>query len=239
MNKWILPRQPLALLLLLPLLSLLLLNGCTARQSALQDSLAPSAGNMVQTASGIPTAQSTPDSGKAPVATAQSSVLAFDSPAGAVLRRNKNPSLPFFTVAPTSGVVSSRYGMRALGSKKSARLHSGIDVNTQRGTPVVASGAGKVVFVGRKAAYGKIVEIDHGNGVLTRYAHLDTYSVASGTSIRAGQQLGRAGRTGRTTGVNLHFEVLVDGNHKDPLKFLPSIPALPTAVGASQGADAS
>ena len=121
---------------------------------------------------------------------------------------------------PTSGPLSSTYGMRKLGGKKAARFHKGVDLNAKRGTSVVASASGVVTFVGKKDAYGKIVEIDHGNGLVTRYAHLDSFSVKQGARITAGKRIGTVGRTGRTTGPNLHFEVLVNNKHIDPLRLV-------------------
>ncbi len=123
-------------------------------------------------------------------------------------------------VKPTLGSLSSEYGMRKLGQKKKARFHKGIDLQAQRGSPVVASASGVVTFVGKKGAYGKIVEINHGGGMITRYAHLDTFAVKQGTKVAAGKRIGTVGRTGRTTGPNLHFEVLVDRKHINPLKIV-------------------
>ena len=119
-------------------------------------------------------------------------------------------------VMPTKGTLSSNYGNRKL-SKKKAREHKGVDLSAKRGAAVVSAATGHVTFVGRKGAYGNMIEIDHGNGLITRYAHLDKTAVKEGTKVKTGQMIGTVGRTGRTTGVNLHFEVIKFNQQVDPL----------------------
>ena len=119
-------------------------------------------------------------------------------------------------VMPTKGTLSSNFGKRKL-SKKKAREHKGVDLSAKRGAPVVSAATGHVTFVGRKGAYGNMIEIDHGNGLITRYAHLDKTAVKEGTKVKTGQMIGTVGRTGRTTGVNLHFEVIKFNQQVDPL----------------------
>jgi murein DD-endopeptidase MepM/ murein hydrolase activator NlpD len=97
------------------------------------------------------------------------------------------------------------------------RMHKGVDISAPRGTPVLAAGPGVIIFLGRNKAYGKTLEVDHGNGLVTRYAHLDSYAVAKGDQVQAGRILGRVGRTGRATGCNLHFETILNGVPQDPL----------------------
>jgi murein DD-endopeptidase MepM/ murein hydrolase activator NlpD len=119
---------------------------------------------------------------------------------------------------PVEGSISSTYGVRRLsGKKKRVRMHSGVDISAPRGTPVLAAASGVVFFAGHWAAYGKIVEIDHGNGLVTRYAHLDTKNVETGARVASGQAIGAVGRSGRTTGAHLHFETLVNGRTVDPM----------------------
>lgn len=120
---------------------------------------------------------------------------------------------------PLDMPITSEFGMRQLAGR-STRMHKGVDISAPRGTPVSASGAGMVVFAGSNRAYGKMVEIDHGNGVTTRYAHLDKMLVKAGQAIEAGEEIGTVGRTGRTTGANLHFEVLVNDENVDPAQLL-------------------
>ncbi|MDR0238805.1 MAG: peptidoglycan DD-metalloendopeptidase family protein, partial [Deltaproteobacteria bacterium] len=120
--------------------------------------------------------------------------------------------LAMLSAIPADGSISSYFGMRRLSSKtKRVRMHTGIDITAPRGAPVLAAASGVVRFADRWSAYGRVVEIDHGNGLVTRYAHLDSYANAIGAKVTAGEQIGTVGRTGRTTGAHLHFETLVNG----------------------------
>lgn len=119
-------------------------------------------------------------------------------------------------VRPTTGKISSEYGLRKLGRSR-PRQHRGVDIMANRGTPVKASGGGKIVFAGRRGTYGNLIEIRHEGGMVTRYAHLDKIAVKRGQVVTPGAKLGTVGRTGRTTGYNLHFEVIVENKHVDPL----------------------
>jgi murein DD-endopeptidase MepM/ murein hydrolase activator NlpD len=118
---------------------------------------------------------------------------------------------------PAQGRITSRFGPRKLRRELKARMHNGIDIAAARGTPIVVPAGGQVVFTGVIQGYGKTVEVDHGDGLLTRYAHLDNISVSPGAALTAGEQLGTVGRTGNTTGYCLHFEVILDGERIDPL----------------------
>lgn len=148
--------------------------------------------------------------------------LVLEKKASPVVRGKGKVKKPTATlhVKPTAGQLSSAYGKRKLG-KKRARQHKGIDLSAKRGSPVLASASGHVAFVGKKGAYGRMVEIDHGNGLTTRYAHLDNFAVRQGEKVSAGKKLGAVGRSGRTTGPNLHFEVLLDSKHVDPYLMVP------------------
>ena len=95
-----------------------------------------------------------------------------------------------------------------------------IDLRGQPGDPVRATAAGAVSQAGWNGGYGKLVEIDHGNGLSTRYGHLSEISVAAGQTVKIGQILGRLGSTGRSTGAHLHYETRVEGDAIDPQKFL-------------------
>lgn len=123
----------------------------------------------------------------------------------------------FLSTKPARGEISSEYGMRKLAKNKKARQHNGIDVKAGRGTPVLASGEGTVTFAGTRSTFGKLVEISHAGGLVTRYAHLDKLSVKKGQTVASGQKIGTVGSTGRSTGPHLHFEVLVNNRHIDPL----------------------
>lgn len=116
--------------------------------------------------------------------------------------------------------LGSTYGNRVDPFTRRLAFHSGVDFAVAAGTEVFAAGGGVVSFAGRKGGYGKTLEIDHGNGLLTRYAHLSRLSVAAGAIVTPGQAIGAVGSTGRSTGPHLHFEVLRDGQFVDPQRFL-------------------
>ncbi len=99
-------------------------------------------------------------------------------------------------------------------------MHTGLDFRDAMGAPVRATAAGKVVFAGPNGGYGNMVEVDHGNGLTTRYAHLSAISVRENQLLNAGATLGRLGSTGRSTGPHLHYEVRVDGDAVDPSRLL-------------------
>ncbi|MDR1125879.1 MAG: M23 family metallopeptidase [Deltaproteobacteria bacterium] len=128
------------------------------------------------------------------------------------------PKAPQFLIMPVEGGrITSRFGPRKLRRERQARMHNGIDIAAARGTGIVAPADGEVVFTGVIAGYGRTVELDHGGGLQTRYAHLDKITVARGDVLATGDKLGTVGRTGKTTGPNLHFEVILDGERIDPL----------------------
>ena len=112
--------------------------------------------------------------------------------------------------------VSSGFGTRSDPLAKSKRFHKGLDITGPAGQSVLSYREGTVVFAGWKGAYGRAVDIDHGNGVKSRYAHLQVIAVKRGERVVKGHTVGRLGRTGRTTGNNLHFEVLVRGKPANP-----------------------
>lgn len=124
---------------------------------------------------------------------------------------------------PAAGVVSSGYGLRRDPFSGEQRFHHGIDIAAPAGTPVQAAVAGSVIFSGRALGYGNLVEIDHGNGLVTRYGHNAENMVAVGDRIEAGQEIARVGRTGRATAPHLHFEVRQDGRPVDPERFVGDI----------------
>lgn len=118
-------------------------------------------------------------------------------------------------VKPADGPINSPYGNRRLGKK--TKFHKGIDIGAKRGSDVVAAASGKVVFSGTKKGYGKTVDIEHRDGIITRYAHLDAIFVSGGQTVKQSERLGLVGRSGRTTGPNLHFELLAHGRPVNPL----------------------
>ena len=120
----------------------------------------------------------------------------------------------------STGMVSSSYGYRRDPFTGGGAMHSGIDFKGPRGQPILAAAGGKVTHAGWKSGYGKTVEITHGNGLLTRYAHLSRIGVTNGQKIEQGIQLGAMGSTGRSTGSHLHFEVRLNGVAINPRPFL-------------------
>lgn len=117
--------------------------------------------------------------------------------------------------ADTSWQTSS-FGWRDDPMRHRRKFHSGADVRAKSGTPVFCAGDGVVVFSGRQGGYGNIVMVDHGGGVITRYAHLRRIIAQKGQALAAGEELGLVGSTGRATGPHLHFEVRLDGSPVNP-----------------------
>ncbi|WP_156135579.1 M23 family metallopeptidase [Novosphingobium malaysiense] len=116
--------------------------------------------------------------------------------------------------------VSSSYGYRSDPFTHAAAFHAGLDFPGPRGSPIYAAAKGKVSFVGRRHGYGNCIEISHGNGLMTRYAHLSGFKAHVGEKVAAGTVIGAMGSTGRSTGPHLHFEVRVHGRPVNPRPFL-------------------
>jgi murein DD-endopeptidase MepM/ murein hydrolase activator NlpD len=116
--------------------------------------------------------------------------------------------------------MTSGFGVRNDPFLRSPAMHTGLDFRADMGDPARATAAGTVTIAGWNAGYGKMVEVDHGNGLATRYAHLSAIDVQVGENIRIGQVVGRVGSTGRSTGPHLHYETRIDGDPVDPQKFL-------------------
>ncbi len=123
--------------------------------------------------------------------------------------------------APMDGAhVTSGYGRRQDPVNNRLAMHDGIDLAGPIRSAVLTTAPGKVVYVGWKGRYGKVVEVDHGMGIRTRYAHLRKIYVESGQEIGYREKIGQMGSTGRSTGPHLHYEVIIDGESMDPTKFL-------------------
>jgi murein DD-endopeptidase MepM/ murein hydrolase activator NlpD len=120
------------------------------------------------------------------------------------------------------GFMGSKFGARSDPFTGRTAMHEGIDFNAVTGTPILAAGGGQVVTAGPHASYGNHVDVDHGNGVVTRYAHASKLLVKEGDIVKQGQKIAEVGSTGRSTGAHLHFEVRVNEAAQDPLKFLQS-----------------
>ena len=123
--------------------------------------------------------------------------------------------------APVAGsYITSGYGGRADPFGGGRQFHKGIDFSAKTGDPVLAVGDGVVSYSGVRSGYGNVVEVDHGNGFVTRYAHNSRNTVGGGDLVRAGQEVAKAGSTGRSTGAHVHLEVWENGRVHNPRKFL-------------------
>ena len=116
--------------------------------------------------------------------------------------------------------VTSPYGKRRDPFTKAWAFHAGLDLGTPRNSKILATAPGRVVFAGPSGPYGKMVEIDHGLGILTRYGHLQSIDVAIGDEVEFRQELGVVGNTGRSTSRHLHYEIRIDDRAFDPARFL-------------------
>ncbi len=120
----------------------------------------------------------------------------------------------------SEGYMASRFGVRIDPLNGRRSMHEGLDFSAPVGTPIFAAGAGVVIYAGGHAAYGQHVDVDHGGGLVTRYAHASKLLVTEGDIVKQGQKIAEVGSTGRSTGPHLHFEVRVDNVPRDPLKYL-------------------
>lgn len=124
------------------------------------------------------------------------------------------------TGMPVPGYISSYFGVRPDPFDGHSARHTGIDIATPFGTAVHSVAEGMVTFAGTRSGYGNVVEIDHGNGYMTRYAHNSALDVHPGQHVQVGDVLAQAGSTGRSTGSHVHFEVWYDGRVVNPLAFV-------------------
>ncbi|MFN7726391.1 MAG: M23 family metallopeptidase [Rubrivivax sp.] len=142
------------------------------------------------------------------------------------------------TSAPVRGPVGSGFGFRPDPLSGRAALHTGLDFPADVGTPIHAAAGGLVLDRGTHPEYGQVLEIDHGNGLSTRYAHCSKILVSPGALVKRGQVVAEVGNSGRSTGPHLHFEVLLDGVPQDPAKFLAAgdpVPGLALSKAPTSG----
>jgi len=128
---------------------------------------------------------------------------------------------------PVDGPIGSGFGFRADPISGRAALHTGLDFPAEIGTPIVAAAGGVVQSVDWHDQYGRLIEIDHGNGLVTRYAHVSKSLVQAGDIVRRGQSIAQVGNTGRSTGPHLHFEVLMAGVPHNPARLLAGAGQVP------------
>ena len=139
------------------------------------------------------------------------------------------------TQAPVpSASLGSIFGWRIDPITGQSALHTGLDFSADTGTPIFSAAGGVVVAQEYHSQYGNMIEIDHGNGLVSRYAHSSKVFVKKGDLIKRGQKIAEVGTTGRSTGPHLHFEVLVQGVPQDPQKFLNAGRNLPASTALSQ-----
>jgi len=133
-----------------------------------------------------------------------------------------NQSLRMLPLArPIYGIeINSDFGARIDPLNRKLAFHSGIDFAAPQGTPVHAPMAGTVLFAGWRGAFGRLIELDHGNGITSRYAHLRKIKVKVGETVEFRETIGTVGSSGRSTGPHLHYEVWVDGKVQNPINFL-------------------
>ena len=124
------------------------------------------------------------------------------------------------SIWPAIGWLSAQFGNREDPIEGGAAYHTGIDISLDAGRPVYATAAGKVEAAWYNGAYGRMVVIDHGYGLKTRYAHLAGFAVAPGDQVERGRIIGYVGTSGRTTGPHLHYELLVNGQLTNPLQLM-------------------
>ena len=137
------------------------------------------------------------------------------------LTRNFERMANMPSIMPTTGWLSSQFSLsRFHPILHENRAHEGIDVQAPMGAPIIAPAAGRVMSVGREPGFGNTFEVDHGNGIITRFAHCSRIVVRVGQKVVRGQVMATVGNTGLATGPHLHYEVHVNGKAVDPLKFV-------------------
>jgi murein DD-endopeptidase MepM/ murein hydrolase activator NlpD len=124
------------------------------------------------------------------------------------------------TMWPVMGPITGPFGSRQDPFNGEGAFHAGIDISCHYGQPIIAPADGVVTFAGFYAGYGRLLAIDHGNSVVTRYGHLSGFAVTDGETVRKGQVIGYVGMSGRSTGAHLHYEVRIHDAPVNPHKYL-------------------
>ncbi|HZD33191.1 MAG TPA: M23 family metallopeptidase [Candidatus Angelobacter sp.] len=124
------------------------------------------------------------------------------------------------TVWPVMGPITGPFGARTDPFNGEGAFHSGVDISCHYGSPIIAPADGVVTYADFYSGYGRLIEIDHGNGIVTRYGHLSGFTVTDGQSVRKGEVIGYVGMSGRSTGAHLHYEVRIHGTPVNPHKYL-------------------
>ena len=124
---------------------------------------------------------------------------------------------------PSCTLITSRFGSRVAPTTGASTYHGGLDIGAGMGASIVAAGAGDVIYAGANGGYGNCVMIDHGNGVVTVYAHMSSIGVSYGQYVTAGQYVGAVGSTGVSTGPHCHFEIRINGAQTDPAAYFSGL----------------
>lgn len=135
------------------------------------------------------------------------------------------------TLWPVMGPITGPFGSRIDPFNGEGAFHSGVDISCAYGQPILAPADGVVTYAGFYSGYGRLIEIDHGNSLATRYGHLSGFAVTDGQAVRKGQVIGYVGMSGRSTGAHLHYEVRIHDTPVNPHKYLRT--AASAAFGAS------
>lgn len=137
-----------------------------------------------------------------------------------ILRDNRNVLAAMPSIWPVTGFISSSFGTRISPFGRGSQFHKGLDIGSRIGTPIIAPADGTAIMSGHDGAYGISVELNHGGGIVTKYAHMQRAAVKQGEWVRRGQVLGYIGMTGRTTGPHLHYEVRLNGVPVNPMRYI-------------------
>ncbi len=157
----------------------------------------------------------------------RSSAMTGAATAGLGMGLNRQASLSDWVAATTAptlwpviGPITGPFGARIDPFNGEGAFHAGVDISCHYGQPIVAPADGVVTYAGFYSGYGRLIEVDHGNGITTRYGHLSGFAVADGQTLRKGQVIGYVGMSGRSTGAHLHYEVRIHDTPVNPHKFL-------------------
>jgi murein DD-endopeptidase MepM/ murein hydrolase activator NlpD len=170
----------------------------------------------------------------------RSSALTGATTAGLGMGVNRQASLADWVAAttaptlwPVMGPITGPFGSRIDPFNGEGAFHSGVDISCSYGQPIIAPADGVVTYANFYNGYGRLIEIDHGNNLSTRYGHLSGFAVTDGQSVRKGQVIGYVGMSGRSTGAHLHYEVRIHDTPVNPHKYLRT--SVASAGGAASG----
>jgi murein DD-endopeptidase MepM/ murein hydrolase activator NlpD len=170
----------------------------------------------------------------------RSSALTGATTAGLGMGINRQASLSDWVAAttaptlwPVEGPITGPFGARIDPFNGEGAFHSGVDISCSYGRPIVAPADGVVTYANFYAGYGRLIEIDHGNNLSTRYGHLSGFAVTDGQTVRKGQVIGYVGMSGRSTGAHLHYEVRIHDTPVNPHKYLRT--SVASAVAGANG----